>query len=80
MNQMVKNKNKDNNSSNSLVFGRWPQTKIEAFTKSWRTIEMMKLNYPQFPFKELLASRINHSCQRRRKLDATQKRLLQMAC
>ena len=32
MNQMVKDKEKDNNnnnkSSNSLVFGRWPQTKI----------------------------------------------------
>ena len=30
MNQMVKDKdkdNKDNNSSNSLVFGRWPRTK-----------------------------------------------------
>ena len=30
MNQMVNNKN--NNSSNSLVFGRWPQTKNEAIT------------------------------------------------
>ena len=32
MNQMVKNNNKDkdnNNSSNSLVFGRWPQTKMK---------------------------------------------------
>ena len=31
MNQMVKDKNKNNNKnnlSNSLVFGRWPQTKI----------------------------------------------------
>ena len=29
MNQMVKDKkNKNNNPSNSLVFGRWPQTKI----------------------------------------------------
>ena len=26
MNQMVKNNNKKNNASNSLVFGRWPQT------------------------------------------------------
>ena len=26
MNQMVKNK--DNNSSNSLIFGQWPQAKI----------------------------------------------------
>ena len=29
MNQKVKNKNKDN-SSNSLVFGRWPQTIING--------------------------------------------------
>ena len=31
MNQMVKNnkdKNKNNNSSNSVVFGQWPQTKM----------------------------------------------------
>ena len=28
MNQMVKNKN-NNNSSNSLVFGKWPQTKMK---------------------------------------------------
>ena len=28
MNQMVKDNNKKNNSSNFLVFGGWPQTKI----------------------------------------------------
>ena len=34
MNQMVKNKNKDkDNSSNSLVFGRWLQTKIAQMAK-----------------------------------------------
>ena len=34
MNQMVKKKNKDsNNSSNSLVFGRWLQKKIGVWTK-----------------------------------------------
>ena len=27
----MENKNKNNNSSNSLVFGRWPQTKIDKF-------------------------------------------------
>ena len=31
MNQMVKDKNNKNTSSNSLVFGRWPQTKIRFF-------------------------------------------------
>ena len=30
MTQMVKNKNNNYYSSNSLVFGRWPQTKIVA--------------------------------------------------
>ena len=28
LNQMENNKNKNKNSSNSLVFGRWPQTKM----------------------------------------------------
>ena len=29
MNQMVKNNKNKNNLSNSLVFGRWPQTKTK---------------------------------------------------
>ena len=28
----MKNKNDNKNSSNSLVFGRWPQTKIESLS------------------------------------------------
>ena len=36
MNQMVKNKDKDNNNSiNSLVFGRWPQTKTADIILTW---------------------------------------------
>ena len=36
MNQMVKNKDKDNNNSiNSLVFGRWPQTKTDDLILTW---------------------------------------------
>ena len=37
MNQMVRNnnKNKNYNSSNSLVFGQWPQAKIWDYTR-WR--------------------------------------------
>ena len=33
---MENNKDKNNNSSNSLVFGRWPQTKtgLETFEKN----------------------------------------------
>ena len=44
MNKMV-NKNKDkNNSSNSLVLGRWPQTKMHFSTKNlnfFRRSEML---------------------------------------
>ena len=33
---MVKNKDKDNNNSiNSLVFGRWPQTKTDDIILTW---------------------------------------------
>ena len=46
---MVKNNNKDNNnSSNSLVFGRWPQTKPLKIAKSKAVQQNSKTIGPYF--------------------------------
>ena len=44
MNQMVNN-NKNKNWSNSLVFGRWPQTKTAIF---WKTSRMINFRSPEW--------------------------------
>ena len=69
MNQKVKNKNNKNKSSNSLVFGQWPQTKIAKSTyvniKCWgTTLLLFQISYdftPGWDSKRGISRTVNRS-------------------
>ena len=67
MNQKVKDdKDKKNNSSNSLLFGRWLQTKSPApgGNATHNLAQPLRYNCCPMPIKEQLKNQI-HSCPRR---------------